>query len=241
MEDHRVGRLLGAVRQYRLLRQSDVAARAAISQKAVSDVELGRLESVGLGKVRRIAAVLDVSVSIDARYQGGRGDRLLDRAHAHLVNAIVRILESEGWETLPEFTFNHYGDRGSVDVLAWHAATRTLLIIEVKATLTDLQDLLAALSRKMRVVPGVVRQELGWKPEHVGRILVVADTKASRSVVAHHEAIFESAFPARSREARAWIRRPIAAISAVWFLTAGGRAAGPAAKERIRRPTSRLQ
>jgi transcriptional regulator with XRE-family HTH domain len=241
MDDRRVGRLLRAVRQDRLLRQSDVAARAGISQKAVSDIELGRLTSVGLGRLRRIAAVLDVSVSIDARYHGGKGDRLLDRAHAHLVNALVRILENEGWETLPEFTFNHYGDRGSVDILAWHAATRTLLIIEVKATLTDLQDLLAALSRKMRVVPSVVRREPGWRPEHVGRILVVADTKASRSIVARHTAIFESAFPARSREARAWIRRPIGAISAVWFLTAGGRAAGPAAKERIRRPAPRLQ
>lgn len=239
MEDRRVGRLFRAVRQHRLLRQSDVAARAGISQKALSDVELGRLASVGLGKLRRIAAVLDVAVSIDARYHGGKGDRLLDRAHAHLVNALVRILENEGWETLPEFTFNHYGDRGSVDILAWHAATRTLLIIEVKATLTDLQDLLAALSRKVRVVPSVVRRELDWRPEHVGRILVVGDTKASRSIVARHAALFENAFPARSREARAWIRRPIGAISALWFLTAGGREAG-AAKERIRRPPSRL-
>jgi hypothetical protein len=141
---------------------------------------------------------------------------------------------------LPEFTFNYYGDRGSVDILAWNAATRTLLIIEVKATLTDLQDLLATLSRKMRVVPGVVRRELNWRAEHIGRILVVGDTKANRSIVARHAAIFETAFPARSRQARAWIRQPVGGISALWFLTAGGRAEA-AARERIRPPTSRLQ
>ncbi|HET9520543.1 MAG TPA: hypothetical protein VFO73_05835, partial [Candidatus Limnocylindrales bacterium] len=114
-----------------------------------------------------------------------------------------------------------------------------LLIVEVKATFTDLQDLLAALSRKVRVVPRLVGEKLGWRPEHVARLLVVGDTKATRNVVARHAAVFESAFPARAREARTWISRPTGTISALWFVSSSGRRAAPVARERVRCGTSR--
>lgn len=235
MDDQRIGRLFRAVRQRRNLRQCDVAARARVSQKTVSDVELGRLEAVGLAKVRQIAAVLDVWVSLQARWGGGEGDRLLDRAHAHLVNAVAGILERSGWMVHPEFTFNHFGDRGSVDILAWHAATRTLLIVEVKATLTDLQDLLAALSRKVRVVPELAAQTFGWEPLHVAQLLFVGDTKGNRGVASRHAAIFDAAFPMRSRAARTWVARPAGAISALWFSSSSSDPSAPVARQRVRR------
>ena len=230
MDDLRVGRLFRAVRQRRDLRQRDLAARARVSQKAVSEIELGRLEAVGLNKIRRIAAVLDVWVSLQASWGGGQGDRLLDRAHAHLVNVIAGILERSGWTLHPEFTFNHFGDRGSVDILAWHAATRILLIVEVKSTLTDLQDLLAALSRKVRVVPAIAHQTLGWEPLHVAQLLFVGDTKGNRTVVSRHAAIFDAAFPMRSRVARTWVSRPASAISALWFASSRSDPDAPVAR-----------
>lgn len=235
MDDQRIGRLFRAVRQRRDLRQWDVASRARVAQKTVSEVELGRLESVGLAKIRRIAAVLDVMVSLQANWSGGQGDRLLDRAHAHLVNVIAGILERSGWTLHLEFTFNHFGDRGSVDILAWHAATRILLIVEVKATLTDLQDLLAALSRKVRVVPAIARQTFGWEPLHVAQLLFVGDTKANRAVVSRHAAIFDAAFPMRSRETRTWVSRPGGAISALWFASSRSDPSRPVARQRVRR------
>lgn len=235
MDDQRIGRLFRAVRQRRSLRQRDVAARARVSQKTVSEVELGRLEAVGLAKIRRIAAVLEVWVGLQAKWNGGDGDRLIDRAHAYLVNAIAAILERSGWTIQPEFTFNRFGDRGSVDLLAWHAATRTLLIVEVKATLTDLQDLLAALSRKVRVVPSIAAQTFGWQPLHVARLLFVGDTKGNRTVVSRHAAIFEAAFPLRSRAARAWVSRPAGPISALWFSSARSGRSAPVARQRVRR------
>lgn len=234
MDDQRIGRLFRVVRQRRGLRQQDVAARAGVSQKTVSEVELGRLEAVGLAKVRRVATVLEVWVSLQARWSGGEGDHLLDRAHAHLVNVLAAFLERNGWTIHPEFTFNHFGDRGSVDILAWHAATRILLIVEVKATLTDLQDLLAALSRKVRVVPVIASQTLGWKPLHVARLLFVGDTKGNRTVVARHSAIFDAAFPMRSREARTWASRPAGAVSALWFSSSRSDPNAPVARQRVR-------
>jgi hypothetical protein len=37
------------------------------------------------------------------------------------------------WQVVVEYTFNHYGDRGSVDVVAWHAGAGALLLVEVKS------------------------------------------------------------------------------------------------------------
>jgi transcriptional regulator with XRE-family HTH domain len=220
VEDQRLGRLLRAVRQRRGLRQSDVAARADVSQSAVSRLERGRLDTTTIGAVRRVARELDVSVTLRADWRGGQGDRLLDRAHAALVDRTVAVLTPLGWHVVPEYMFNHFGDRGSVDILAWRADQESLLVIEVKATLTDLQQTLASLSRKARVLPDLTRREHGWRARHVAVVLVVAGMTANRSVIAGHAATFASAFPGRSRAVQAWLRSPAGSISGLWFVSA---------------------
>jgi transcriptional regulator with XRE-family HTH domain len=240
MDDRRIGRILRAVRQRRGLRQSDVAATIGVGQTMISRLERGRLESVGLATLRRVAMELDVSITISANWRGGQGDRLLDRAHAAIVDHVIKTLTELEWEIVPEFSFNHFGDRGSVDVLAWHPGRRILLIIEVKATLTDLQDLLVSLSRKLRVVPDIVRESLGWDADHVARIVVVASTAANRSIVARHAATFDASFPARSREVSTWLRRPFGALAGVWFVSTSSLGTGMSvARTRIRRTSRR--
>lgn len=236
MDDRRVGRLFRAVRQRKRYRQADVAERAGVSQSLVSDLELGRLEAVGLLRVRRVAAVLDISIAVDAWWRSGQSDRLLDRAHAGLVEPVVAMLRSCGWEVVPEFTFNVYGDRGSVDILAWHPIERILLIVEVKTTLTDLQDTLSSLSKKVRVVPGIVSTERGWRAAHVAKLLVVAGTTANRSVVKRHAATFDAVFPRRSADAKQWLRRPVGEFAGVWFIAAGRPSEGPTTRSRVRVP-----
>ncbi len=196
----------------------DVAERAGVSQTVVSDIELGRLERVGLATVRSVGRVLEVRLALTAQWRGGQGDRLLDKAHASIVEHVIRTLRDLEWEVLPEFTFNVYGDRGSVDVLAWHARERILLIIEVKATLTDVQDLLSSLSKKRRVVPRAVHDALSWRPDHIAVLLVVAGTTANRSIVARHHATFATAFPLRTRAVRGWLARPAGPVAGIWFV-----------------------
>jgi hypothetical protein len=60
----------------------------------------------------RSARILDVRV----RWRGEGLDRLLDEGHATVVDRLVALLESLGWQTWLEVTFNDYGDRGSIDV-----------------------------------------------------------------------------------------------------------------------------
>ena len=59
------------------------------------------------------------------RWHGGDLDRVANAAHAALHESIGRFLASlAGWTWLPEVTYAIYGERGVIDILAWHAETR---------------------------------------------------------------------------------------------------------------------
>jgi transcriptional regulator with XRE-family HTH domain len=219
MDGRRVGRVLRAVRLHKRLRQRDVAQAAGVSQSVVSRAERGLLTRVSLAQLDEIARILDITLSIDARWNRGIADRLVDAGHAAIVEAVVRELQRLGWTVTVEYGFNHYGDRGSVDVLAWHAATKTLLIVEVKTVLTDLQATFSSLARKVRIVPMLVRRELGWDAQVVGRLLVLPASHGNRTAVSHHAATFDSLLPARMPGIRSWLRQPAGPLAGVWFLT----------------------
>ena len=206
------------MREHAGLAQSEVANDAGVSQGAVSRAERGAIGGMTVDSIERIVSSLGGSLFLDLRFKGGAADRLLDRVHASLVDHVVGTLRDE-WEIVVEYTFNHFGDRGSVDVLAWHARTRTLLIVEVKSVFTDLQAMLASMSRKLRLVPDIVRRERGWDAVAVGRVVVVAATGSNRAIVDEHAAIFEASFPARARAIKHWLRSPDGPIAGVWFVS----------------------
>jgi transcriptional regulator with XRE-family HTH domain len=219
MDGRRVGRVLRAVRLHKRLRQRDVAEAARLSRSVVSRAEHGRLDELSFGALTSIAAVIDVSLFLDARWDDGNVDRLIDRAHAAVVEHVVGKLRRLGWDVEVEYGFNHFGDRGSVDVLAWNAATRTLLIVEVKSRLTDLQATFMSFARKLRIVPALVRRERGWDAEHVGRLIVMPGTTANRSIVARHAATFATHFPEGTPQVRAWLRHPARSMGGLWFVS----------------------
>ena len=139
MTDQRVGRLLAAVRRHLRLRRVDVARIAGVDQKTVSTLERGSLERVCVAAFRRVCAALGIEPELRLRWRGGLGDRLIDSGHASIVETVAGELGGSGWLTDPEFSFNVYGERGSVDVLAWHPTHQALLIVEVKTIVTDIQ------------------------------------------------------------------------------------------------------
>jgi hypothetical protein len=109
--------------------------------------------------------------------------------------------------------------RGSVDILAWHPTTRAVCLFEVKSRLLDLQELLMTFARKLRIVPGEIRTELGWAAGPLGRVIVVLGTAANRAVVEDHPNLFAATFPERARAARSWILRPCGDLAAIWFVS----------------------
>jgi transcriptional regulator with XRE-family HTH domain len=242
MDDLRVGLVLRAVRRRLGWRQLDVGERAGVSQKLVSLVEAGRLGSVSLRSLRAIAGVLEVRLSIEPLWRGGQLPRLLDADHAKLVNAVASLMHRRGWATLVEYTFNHFGDRGSVDLVGWHPRHCALVLVEVKGRIVDVQDLLAGVARKRRIVPELLAKERGWRPVCVGQLLVVGEADAQRRLVARHASIFSATFPQRGREARGWLAHPTGPLSALWFLSNTNRVTGTrqgTSPERIRAPKPR--
>ncbi|CAN5743749.1 hypothetical protein BH24CHL8_BH24CHL8_10460 [soil metagenome] len=218
MDDQRVGAIIRAVRRRRGWRQSDLAQLAGVHQAWVSLAERGHLGRLRVDAIRRIGVALDIGLPFDPRWRGADLARLLDEDHAALVENVVRSLRESDWEVIVEYSFNHYGDRGSVDIVGWHAETRTLLIIEVKSRLADVQDLHATMDRKCRVVPGLLARERGWRALNLGRVLVVADTTTVRRTVLRHASIFAAALPERTSAVRGWLRGPTGSIAGIWFL-----------------------
>lgn len=146
-----------------------------MSQSTVSRAERGRLDLVSIEQLDAVARVLRVSLYLEARWLDGDADRLVDRDHAALVELVVAMLRRLRWDVVLEYGFNHFGDRGSVDVLGWHGPTGALLIVEVKSRVTDLQATLSAFERKVRIVPGAVAKgpwlaasDPGSDPRHAG-------------------------------------------------------------------------
>ena len=241
VNDVSVGRVFRAVRRRRGWRQVDVARAAGLSQQAVSLIEVGKIESSGLRHARRIGTALGLTLDIQPRWRGADLAQLLDERHAAVMELVVRHLRARGFQIVVEYSFNHFGDRGSVDVAAWHAGSRALLIVEVKSTIVDLQDLIGALDRKVRVVPTLLAKEHGWRALSVGRIVALPEGSTNRDAVERHAATFAATLPARTRDVLGWIKKPAGPLAGFWFLrdtNGGGGAEARRAGSRVRPPRS---
>src|SRR4051812_12842431 len=116
-----VGRAFHGVRQRNRLRLVDLASRAGLSRSTASRVERGEWAGVTYGSIAAIAEALGVKLSVVASWQGAALDRVLDEGHARLVGLVAARLERRGWETHIEVSYSIFGERGSIDILAWHA------------------------------------------------------------------------------------------------------------------------
>jgi transcriptional regulator with XRE-family HTH domain len=219
VDDVRVGQWVRSERRRKGLRQADVARLAGVSSQTVLTVEHGRLAHLSLHAIRAVARAVAIELPFGPRSIHGRTiDRQVDSRHAALVDRVVTLLRDAGWTVEVEWPFNHYGDRGSVDVLAWHPTLGSLLLIEVKSELRNVQDTLRALHVKRGVVPRLLAQERGWRPRSLGVVLVVPEIRAERDRIDRHGATFASALPARTVEVKRWIADPSGRLSGVWFL-----------------------
>jgi transcriptional regulator with XRE-family HTH domain len=213
-----VGQVFRAVRRRRAWRQVDVARRAGVSQQLISLIEHGRLEHVSLGALRSVARALEIDLPLAPRWRGPELDRLLDAEHAALVESTVAAFAVSGWTVALEWSFNHFGERGAVDVLAWQGSQRALAVVEVKSRVVDVQDLLGKLDRKVRVAGELLPRERAWTPRIVGRILVLPDTSTARDAINRLGRTFEVSLPARAVETRRWLRDPQRDLASIWFL-----------------------
>jgi transcriptional regulator with XRE-family HTH domain len=216
MDDAALGASIRALRHRRGWRQADLARRAHVSASVISVLEAGHADRISLPAIRRVARALDVRLRWDAGFRGSELARLRDADHARMAETVVRRLERLGWQAIAEASFNNYGERGRIDVLAYHAATRTLLVVEIKTVIVDVQAILGGLSVKQRVAPSVARS-MGWQPRATVPALAVVEGATSRRRLAEHERLF-ARFTMRGREALTWLRAPVGAPDGLLLL-----------------------
>ena len=207
MDDQQVGKAVRAVRLKRRWRQVDVAGRAGVDASLISRLERGHLDRLSLRALRRIAAVLDMRLELSARWRGGELDRMVNALHGVLHEEITRCLQAAGWQPVPEVSFSIYGERGVIDILAWHAASGSLLVTELKTAIVDVQELVGTLDRKVRLSPRIA-SERGWHARSVSAWVVVATGRTNRRRIAAHRTMLRAAYPTDGRGIRAWLRRP---------------------------------
>jgi transcriptional regulator with XRE-family HTH domain len=233
----RLGRIFRAVRQRLRLRQIDVAGRAGVSAAAISRIERGRLGEVSHSTLWRVADALEIRLDMVARWRGGELDRMLNAKHAALAEDVSAwLLGLGGWEVRPEVTFSEYGERGIVDLLAWHAATRSLLVIELKTELVDVGELLGTFDRKRRLAARIAAG-IGWQPLVVGAALLLRGTRTNQRRVADHTRSIRAALPDDGRRLRAWLKNPAGPMAALAFVPDRQRASArqvPATNRRVR-------
>jgi transcriptional regulator with XRE-family HTH domain len=218
MDAVRLGSVFRAVRIRLRLRQVDVARRAAVARSSVSRLERGLAGSLSIDSLLRVASSLEIYVDVIPRWRGGDLPRMLNAGHSALHEAIATLLaRMPGWAFAPEVSFAIYGERGIIDVLAYHRERRALLVIELKTDLVDVQGLLGSVDRYRRLARGVARDR-GWDAASVSVWVLMRDTDTNRRRVAAHATVLRSALPLDGWRMRRWLRAPEGAVAGLSFL-----------------------
>ena len=209
VDDQHLGALLRAIRIRRRLRQADVAAGAGVDRSWISRIERGHLRDVSIGRLGAIARVLEVGLDIVPSWRGGEVARVINERHARLHELFAaHLARTPGWEFATEVSFSSWGERGVIDILAWHAVRRVLLVIELKTEIPDPANLIAQVDRYRRLAPGIGRDR-GWDATSVATWVLLAESDMNRRQLARHRVMLRNAFPLDGRTLRRWLRNPV--------------------------------
>ena len=236
MDDHRLGTAVRQVRLRRRWRQVDLAGKAGVSASFVSRLERGHVGPQTVDGIRSVARALDIRVDLVPRWRAGDLDRLLNARHSGLHEVVARWFRrtNPAWILAPEVSFAIYSDRGVMDILAWHPGRRSVLVIELKTELVDVNELLGTLDRKRRVAAKVAADH-HWDPLAISAWLIVADSRTNRRRVEAHETMLSGALPHGGPTIRNWLRDPKGSIGALSFWSGeSGQARGAAPLRRVR-------
>jgi transcriptional regulator with XRE-family HTH domain len=219
MDDAQLGQRIKAIRIRQRRTQDDLAEQADVRARDVTHLERGMLDELTIPVMRKILAALGMWIDLRPRWQGVDLDRLVSGAHDALQRVVLETCgRLPGWVAVPEVTFSIFGERGAIDILAWHAATRTLLIIELKTLLVDAGEVVRQMDTRRRLALEIAAAR-GWHPTTVSLWLVLTDTRTNRRRVDQHAAILRPLMSLDGRAMRAWLRHPSGPVAALSFWT----------------------
>ena len=133
----------------------DLARSVGVSRQLISKIETGRSGDVQMRALRRVVEGLGATWTSRVRWQGEGLDRLMDAAHAGLVESVVRRLAAAaGWVSVVEASFAVGAERGSIDVFARPRFHSHGLGRRSQVGDSDSQATIHALDRKTRLGQG---------------------------------------------------------------------------------------
>jgi transcriptional regulator with XRE-family HTH domain len=214
MDDRRLGMAVRARRHRRGWRLVDLALAAGVGAGVCGLLERGHVDRLSVRTARAILRALDLPLGWDLGWHRTDIDRLFDEDHAALAASFVLWLGLAGWVTRTEVSFNRYGERGRIDILAFEPRSRVLLVVEVKTVIVDLQDLLGTLDMKARVAASIGT----WgRPSAVVPAIVVLEGTTARRRFAGVAPLFDR-YDLRGRSALRWLRQPVPGPSGLLLL-----------------------
>lgn len=213
-----LGRQFRVVRMKRRMRQSDVAAMAGVATTVVGDIERGAAASVRLQQLERVAGALQLELIVAVRGRGAEVDRLLSGGHAALqAQVAVLIRGAPGWEAAAEVSYSEWGERGSIDLVGWHAASRSALIVEIKTEIVDPGAHARQVDTYRRLAPTVARQR-GWDARAISTWVVVAESSQNRRRVRRFGSLLRPSDAVGGRAMHRWLANPVGEVNGFSFL-----------------------
>jgi hypothetical protein len=106
-----------------------------------------------------------------------------------------------------ELTYSEFGERGSIDVLGIAREPGAAAVCEVKSAFGSLEETSRSLGVKVRLAPGLVRDQLSWTRDN-----------SIRRAIERHSATMGSLYPGRTPDVRAWLLNPGRDLGAIWFV-----------------------
>lgn len=165
----------------------------------ISLIERGHGDRVSVRVLLAVTGALDARLVVQLRWRAGDLDRLLDADHSAVSAAMVRRLEADGWIVRVEVTYASVRSAGSIDLVAWHSATASLLVVEIKTEISSAEAVLRKLDEKARIASALARERFDWDAVSVSRLLVIEDTSTNcRRIEGAHALGHEELLPGRT-------------------------------------------
>jgi transcriptional regulator with XRE-family HTH domain len=191
-----IGRLVRDGRVLSRWTQHELERRSGISQSRISRIERGSCATVRVVEIDRLFVAVGMRYRLDAILPSA-APLVRDAVHIRCAAYVQRRLEAAGWLVRREVAIGDRGSRGWIDVLAFHPATRALLVIEIKTELHDLGAIERSLNWYVREAQRAAAA-IGWRARTVSSALVVLATTINDDAIRANRAGVDVAFPGRA-------------------------------------------
>jgi transcriptional regulator with XRE-family HTH domain len=187
----RLGTALPDARTSVGLTQAQVAARAALSQTLISDLELGLGTSASIETWGLVAAAVGEQLVGFLEHAPGAG-LPRDIEHLRRQSALIQIASAGSWVAMPELAIDRDVVRSrSIDVALVRRASREAVVGEIWNWFDDIGAALRSLDGKLGSARAKLASGDSWT---VRGLLVVRDTRRNRELVAELKPLFVARF-----------------------------------------------